>query len=123
MVHSVPSPDVAEQVVNDFWAGICTGNLDTIVQTTHEELRALCPSVDTFSFDIVDDPQAEAAEHESPLAAVETGTPCPVVTSWNEDKLVGLFQYAVQTFIARRQWGMMLPRLPVTSSGMLFTSL
>jgi hypothetical protein len=94
MVHSVPSPDAAEQVVNDFWAGIRTGDLNTIVETTREELRALCPSVDTFSFDIVDDPQAEAAERESPLAAAETGTPRPVVTSWNEDKLVGLFQYS-----------------------------
>jgi hypothetical protein len=95
--HNLSPPDAAEQIVNDFWAGIRGGDLNALVQSTRDELRALCPVIDTFSFDIVDeDPQVGATARESPIVSVDPGTPRPVVASWNEDKLVGLFSYSAE---------------------------
>ena len=81
-----PSTEVAR-----FWAEIRSVSHETRAETTRQVLLASCPSVDAFSFDVVDEEEAGGEIlRESPVASVSAGTPRPVVESWNQNKLVGV---------------------------------
>jgi hypothetical protein len=84
----------ASSVVGEFWAGIRQPDLGPLVSSTRERIISVCPVIDTFSFDLIDDEEAAAGTlRETPVVSVETGTPRPVVTAWNENKLVGVIVF------------------------------
>jgi hypothetical protein len=81
----------ASSVVAEFWAGIRQPELGPLVSSARERIVSVCPTIDTFSFDLINDEEAAAGtSRETPVASVEAGTPRPVVTAWNDNKLVGL---------------------------------
>ena len=93
---SLSNPD-SSQIVQKFWETIREPGHDVIAMETQRALREICPAIDTFSFDVVDEnPESGSAgggvqTSESPFTSVEVGTPRPVVDSWNQNKVVSLF--------------------------------
>lgn len=77
------------QAVQHFWSTIRQADHEAISEATRQILLRACPSVETFSFDMVDDVTGDD-EGRPPALSVEAGTPKPVVKSWNDNKLVGL---------------------------------
>lgn len=81
-----PSTAVAE-----FWATIRQPGHESIAEAARQTILRACPSVNTFSFELVEEDLAiGAAPRESPVASVETGTPRPVIEAWNQERLVHL---------------------------------
>lgn len=93
-MSSSASTDVSS-VVGDFWAGIRQPDLAPLVSSTRDRILSVCPAIDTFSFDLVEEEGAVTGTSgtETPVVSVEAGTPRPVVAAWNENKLVGLFVF------------------------------
>jgi hypothetical protein len=68
-----------------------------LLESTREHVKSLCPEVEHFSFELVDEaeaaPTATADEGKSEkLATVEAGTPSSTITAWNSVKLVSLVE-------------------------------
>jgi hypothetical protein len=67
----------------------------SLLQSTREQLKVLCPVVEQFSFEVVDAAEAvEAAgdEGKKEITAVEAGTPSSTLSVWNSVKLVSLIE-------------------------------
>jgi hypothetical protein len=91
MATSPLSPEPSA-VVARFWSSLHSSAHEEATETARRVLLEQPPITEAFSFDTVDDEGETGAgqPRESPIAAVEAGTPRPVVQSWNQDKLVSL---------------------------------
>lgn len=89
---STPEPS---QIVHKFWETLRQPGHDVITMETRRALLEICPAIDTFSFDVVDENidagDGGVDQRESPFTSVEAGTPRPVIDSWNQNKVVSLF--------------------------------
>ncbi|KAL7484126.1 hypothetical protein ACHAW6_010879 [Cyclotella cf. meneghiniana] len=88
MPSSVGDIDPASEVAR-FWTNLRSALHNELMESTRWVLLAKCPAVGTFLFDLIDD-VTSGDQGEAPILAVEAGTPRPVVSAWNDDKLVHL---------------------------------
>ncbi|KAL3770242.1 hypothetical protein ACHAWO_009556 [Cyclotella atomus] len=91
MASSPLSPEPSS-VVARFWSSLRSSAHEEATEVARRVLLEQAPVTEAFSFDMVDEEGqiGGGQPRESPLAAVEAGTPRPVVQSWNQDKLVSL---------------------------------
>jgi hypothetical protein len=66
-----------------------------LLESTREHVKSLCPEVEHFSFELVDEAEAAVTADEGKtekLATAEAGTPSSTITAWNSVKLVSLVE-------------------------------
>ena len=71
----------------EFWQGIRDGVDPSQLVAIQERMKEHCPSVDVFSFEVVDEPTGKIGSSPRTL---EADTPKSCVDAWNSAKLVGL---------------------------------
>ena len=71
----------------EFWQGIRDGVDPSHLTAIQERMKEHCPSVDVFSFEVVDEPTGKIGSSPRTL---EADTPKSCVDVWNSAKLVGL---------------------------------
>jgi hypothetical protein len=85
-----PEPHDFRADAREFWQGIRDGVDPAQLTAIQERLKAHCPSVDAFSFEVVDEEGAPAGEFGTSPRTLEPGTPKNAVDVWNSAKLVAL---------------------------------
>jgi hypothetical protein len=85
-----PEPHDFRADAREFWQGIRDGVDPAQLTAIQERLKVHCPSVDAFSFEVVDEEGAPAGELGTSPRTLEPGTPKNAVDAWNSAKLVAL---------------------------------